>query len=208
MGKIRRVRQKYHLAATKSTPPTDAVAVQETELSIPEAPVTVSDDIFSGIDILFNNLKKTLKDSDTRSVISNKTTKSTFSGATISKKDKRKLRHELFLKKLEVAYCDRKKDGKKKNKQNKPKKDVKAQIDKLPALDLNLDMDLESVKKKDKQRQVKVRGIPKAKHRKKSLLQDIAALKNLLSDPEFKLDAVQAASSRVQEKVHKELENE
>lgn len=100
MGKQRRERQKYHLSRTKST--NDAVATatespesnekpsQETSTFLP-----VPENLFAGIDISIDNLKQSLKDSDIRSVISKK---SISAGNVISKKEKRKLRHEAFLK--------------------------------------------------------------------------------------------------------------
>jgi hypothetical protein len=55
----------------------------------------VPENLFAGIDISVDNLKQSLEDSDIRSVISKK---SFSAGNVISKKEKRKLRHETFLK--------------------------------------------------------------------------------------------------------------
>lgn len=100
MGKHRRERQKYHLSRMKST--NDAVATgtescesNEKPLQEPSTLLPVPEDLFAGINISIDNLKRSLKDSDSRSVISKK---SLSAGNVISKKEKRKLRHEAFLK--------------------------------------------------------------------------------------------------------------
>jgi hypothetical protein len=74
-----------------------------TVLAVPENP-------FAGIDISVDNFKQYLEGSDVRSVISKK---SLCAGSVISKKVKKKLRHEAFLRKLEAVYQQRQRYGKK-----------------------------------------------------------------------------------------------
>ncbi|KAJ9583300.1 hypothetical protein L9F63_022354, partial [Diploptera punctata] len=192
MGKIRRERHKYHVSAAGSkTQNCDTAIVGDVETS-PRSQLTVPDNPFAGIDISFEDLNKTLKDSDTRSVISLKST--TSKAPVISKKEKRKQRHETFLKKLQAAYQTRKEKGKK---VLKLVKNTKPLSDNLPLLDLNLG----TTEKKDKVRQVKHRSIPKAKKRKKNMMQDIALFKNLLSELQEHENPEDVVMSRVQKQV-------
>jgi hypothetical protein len=99
MGKLRRERQKYHLLKVKSANDASAAATENYDTSKKQSPETltllsVPENPFAGIDICVDNLKQSLKDSDVRSVISKK---SLCAGSVISKKEKRKLRHEAFL---------------------------------------------------------------------------------------------------------------
>jgi hypothetical protein len=100
MGKLRRERHKYHLLKVKSSNDASAAAVENNESSKGQSPepstlLPVPENLFSGVDISFDNLKQSLKDCDVKSVISRK---SLSEGGVMSKKEKRKLRHEAFLK--------------------------------------------------------------------------------------------------------------
>jgi endo-beta-N-acetylglucosaminidase D len=100
MGKLRRERQKYHLLGVKSTNDASANVTENDEASKKQLQETstvlsVPENLFAGIDISPDNLKQSVKDPDIRSVISKK---SLSAGSVISKKEKRKLRHEAFLK--------------------------------------------------------------------------------------------------------------
>jgi hypothetical protein len=100
MGKLRRERHKYHLLRVKSTNDASATATENKESSEGQSPETstllpVPENLFAGVDISLDNLKQSLKDPDVRSVISKK---SLSAGSVKSKKEKKKLRHEAFLK--------------------------------------------------------------------------------------------------------------
>jgi hypothetical protein len=100
MGKQRRERQKYHLSKVKSRNDAVTTATENCESNEKPSPETstllpVPENLFAGIDISLDNLKQSLNDSDIRSVISKK---SLSAGNVISKKEKKKLRHEAFLK--------------------------------------------------------------------------------------------------------------
>lgn len=189
MGKVRRERHKYHLTTTTKTQTCDTSPVKNVEIS--QRTITVPDNPFAGIDISVDALNKTLTDCDARSVIS---TKSTTRAPIVTKKEKQKLRHEAFLKKLQAAYHTRNKKGKKVLKLTK---DTNISSDKLPLLELKLG----NKDKKDKARQVKHRSIPKAKKRKKNMMQDITLFKNLLAELAEEENAEEIVSSRVQETV-------
>jgi hypothetical protein len=98
MGKLRRERQKYHLLKVKSANDASATATENYDTSKKQSSETstllcVPENPFAGIDICVDNLKQTLKDSDVRSVISKKS----ICAGSVSKKKKKKLRHEAFL---------------------------------------------------------------------------------------------------------------
>jgi hypothetical protein len=99
MGKLRRERQKYHLSKVKSANDASATAPENYGTSKKHSPeivtlLSVPENPFAGIDISVDNLKQSLKDSDVRSVTSKK---SLCAGSVISKKEKKRLRHEAFL---------------------------------------------------------------------------------------------------------------
>jgi hypothetical protein len=99
MGKQRRERQKYHLPRMKSTKDAVAAATQNCESEEKPSPqastlLPVPENLFAGIDISVDNLKQSLKDSDIISVVSSR---SHHARNVLSKKEKRKLRHEAFL---------------------------------------------------------------------------------------------------------------
>jgi hypothetical protein len=99
MGTLRRERQKYHLLKVNSSNYASATATENYDTILKQPPehltvVSVPENPFAGIDISVDNLKQSLKGSDVRSVISKK---SLCAGSVISKKEKKKLRHDAFL---------------------------------------------------------------------------------------------------------------
>ena len=66
MGKVRRLRQKYHLACQKSEPepkPTPIVPVVHSEPGQPVVPIRLSDksNLFAGVTISLSDLKQSLQ---------------------------------------------------------------------------------------------------------------------------------------------------
>lgn len=217
MGKQRRERQKYHLSRMKSNnavaTATDSCESNEKQSQKTSTFLPVPENLFAGIDISVDNLKQSLEDSDIRSVISKK---SLSAGNVISKKEKRKLRHEAFLKKLEAAYHVRKDAKKQRKLKTSPlKTEAQPQSDKFPLLNLSdklppLDLNIELAQKNsisEKKPVRKQRGIPKAKRRNKVMLQDIALFKQLLANDEYKADPVTSISSHIHTKVCEEVMN-
>ncbi|XP_069698769.1 uncharacterized protein [Periplaneta americana] len=196
MGKVRRQRQKYHLPRTDA-PAASNDSVQNEEQS-PEIPteLIVPENVFAGIDISLDNLKQSLKDCDVRSVVSQKILPA---GNTISKKEKRRLRHELFVKKLDAAYQAKKRSIRRYKKMKKPAENKSFVDDKLPPLDTCLKESDENPKKK--KRETKVKGIAKAKHRNKALLQDVELFKKLLEDNTVQADPVASVSALVKSRI-------
>lgn len=106
MGKVRRQRQKFHLAA-KSKSTNDLTEISDNSLqdnsnlnATDSDLFKSSDNIFSGINIKHENLFKNLpQDFDVRSVVSSKSRKELKEEEQhLKKKEKLKLRRERFLK--------------------------------------------------------------------------------------------------------------
>ncbi|KDR11159.1 uncharacterized protein LOC110837334 [Zootermopsis nevadensis] len=219
MGKLRRERHKYHLSRAKSTNGASVTPTENNEASKGESPessalLPVPENLFAGVDISFDSLKQSLKDPDVRSVISKK---SLSGGSLKSKKEKKKLRHEVFLKKLQATYEIRK-SGKKRRRSNKSPREVENAArsdklpsrhlsDKLPSLDLNIELAQKTSSSKEKSA-AKHRSIPKAKRRNNVMLQDISLFKRLLANDGFKADPVTSVSSHVRSKVYEEFMSE
>lgn len=101
MGKIKKLRQKYHLSLKKSK---SLSSLQENidnngDLNLTKKLFQSSENIFSAININYDDLTKTLpKDYDVRSIISTKSRKELKEEERhLKKKDRQKLRHERFL---------------------------------------------------------------------------------------------------------------
>lgn len=106
MGKVRRVRQKLHLAAPKESKSNE---IQETAvpsqvsgksplLKTEEELSIVPDNLFKGIDINFEELNKKLIEDDRVSVQSvAKLCKYDNNGKLLTKKEKQKIKHDLFM---------------------------------------------------------------------------------------------------------------
>lgn len=101
MGKVRKLRQKYHISLKKSKSASNLPeeVSKGDELASKKNLFKSTDNIFAGIDINFDSLTKTLpKDFDTRSLISTKSRKELKEEERhMKKKDKLKLRHQRFL---------------------------------------------------------------------------------------------------------------
>ncbi|BES98187.1 Hypothetical protein NTJ_11002 [Nesidiocoris tenuis] len=191
MGKVRRVRAKYHLAAVK--PHTEKVDRSQADVS---DSMSVSDKassvgkvshksktkggIFSGLDIAIDNLNTCLTD-DTKSVHSLAKTfrsmKNSLGGRSLKKDDKRKLRHDLFLSKIDAFY-------KNKEQMKKKGKDVtiKDLDEALPKVDMLFHKSEASAKpvKGAKPISTKQKGIKKAKQRQKQFEQNFEAFKTVM----------------------------
>ncbi|CAF0947871.1 unnamed protein product [Didymodactylos carnosus] len=90
MGKIRRERTKIHYTAPKTLDLQNDEQIDEP----------------NQVDVIEEELEHNSNDFDKRSVISNKTLKSLVA----KKKDKQKLKHELFMKRLDTAYTAKKQE--------------------------------------------------------------------------------------------------
>lgn len=111
MGKIRRVRQKLHQSSVKSIDNNlqrdEAVEVTAREEELigkspmfksPEEFAAIPDNVFAGIDINFDSLRKKLTEDDRVSVKSiAKSCKYDSKGKLLTKKEKQKIKHDLWM---------------------------------------------------------------------------------------------------------------
>lgn len=112
MGKVKRTRQKFHQAALKdnnndklSDSHVDSVSEQligkSPLLKTPEELAQIPDNLFEGIDINFDSLNKKLIEDDKISVGSIvKTCKYDSKGKLLKKKERLKLKHDLFMRSM------------------------------------------------------------------------------------------------------------
>lgn len=105
MGKVKRERQKYHLSRAKSM--NDLTAIEPRVSSLPDdeelnrslPQVTVSADLFAGLEIPIG-VNRSLPD-DARSMVS---TKSSFKDRNLTKKQKRDMRHDAFMRSKRLVF--------------------------------------------------------------------------------------------------------
>ncbi|KAF2883148.1 hypothetical protein ILUMI_23016 [Ignelater luminosus] len=199
MGKQRRQRQKLHLPAKDKSEVNDD-QLEEGMDTLPSQPILMqpSENLFAGIDINFDHLKKDLLD-DVRSVKSFKSLKSEVGGnKAMLKKDKIKLRRNMLLKKIDLLH-----EVKLKNKQRKKRKnisiigDTNPLHDALPSLESLLKEKSTRVDNKKEDGSKKRKGIEKARKRKKQLVQGVQMMKNVLNNKNFQKDPLKMISQQV-----------
>ncbi|XP_026479994.1 ribosome biogenesis protein slx9 [Ctenocephalides felis] len=179
MGKVRRLRNKAAKAASNDNPHST---------NLPENASTMS----------YAQLKKSLSDIDTKSVKSFKSLKSEMGiDKQLSKKDKQKLRHDLFLHKIDTTIKSRS-DSRKKNR--KLKKAISGNLvelhDALPSLksllkpkDAPVTKNLNAPKQK---------AIQKTYTRQKQNKADKNLFKRLMDHPEFKKNPQEVIAAHIQ----------
>lgn len=184
MGKQKRSRQKFHNAAVK--PKGDKK--QEDEDATLESMDTAS---MSGRSALTSNVFKNLKidkealvqklpnDWDTKSAI----TSTSLKGLQLKKKDRKKLRHELLVQKLDAVEAAKKAAKEKKKKQSTPVVgDIGLLGEALPTLDMLIKSDEHKKKESNKE---KPRSIPKEKKRQKQMMKDIELFRQVYTHPSY-----------------------
>ncbi|KAF0314036.1 Protein FAM207A [Amphibalanus amphitrite] len=216
MGKARRARQKLHLPASgvPRRPEPDAEAVPETvPVAGPPPPSGASP--FAGLQIPPEALRQRLPDFDARSVRSEtarsvRSTKSTVRGqAAMKKKDKRKVRREAFMQKLDsVMESLRSARAAKRRRATAVVGDMRPLADALPDPVL-LEKERAAKKAAAQQRRQpsqKRRGMPKQKALHKQYLSDIAQFQRVLEHPIYQEDPEGIVSEHVQQWVLKDAE--
>lgn len=196
MGKQRRQRQKLHLPAKDKTEPVKTDQAEEGMDTLPPQPILMqpSKNLFAGIDINFDHLKKDLSE-DTRSLKSFKSLKSEAGGnKTMLKKDKIQLRRKLLLRKItfgnEVTV---KKQVRKKRKSVAIIGDTNPLHDALSSLlkeKTSVNVKRENINKKR-------RGIENARKRTKQLMQGIQMMKRVLNNKNFQKDPLEMISQQI-----------
>ncbi|XP_060074783.1 uncharacterized protein LOC132554489 [Ylistrum balloti] len=200
MGKMRKNRQKFHAGAKKNSDSKVEIVDMETDMKVPPPTMPQEDDnIFKGLKINKDTLKQELPDFDTRSTITSKSLK----GLNIKKKDKQKLRHERWMKKLS-SIDKAKKDAKakKKRQQTPVVGDIGILGEALPTLDLLLkgSTGLKSSDNKETTR----KSVPKEKQRRKQMLNDISLFKQVLAHSSYKENPTDTIKEHLQNKLLQE----
>lgn len=195
MGKTKRQRQKLHLSAVKKPEVNNEPAV-DSKISHPSPLLRIEGDIFKDIDFSIDTLATRIDD-DCRSVKSFKSVKSVFTddnNKIMPKKDKLKLRREIFLKKMDSLYQLKKGNGKKKLKKQPVVLSEGAQLlkDSLPSL-----QSLLHTADSKKVKPTKQKGIQKAKKRKNEMIKEIKLYKKALSDERFKTNSLAAIAEHI-----------
>jgi len=198
MGKIKN-KQRLHAKAAKCV---KNAAKQEhsedVEMDLPSvsrAGSVAGGTMFSGMDIDIEKLEGQLPDlDDARSVVTSKS----FRGLNISKKDKRKVKHDFFMKKIDgiqTAAAELKK--KKKREKTVITGDLMGLQDTLPTLELLM----KTTKHSHTHNVPKERSTNKTKKRQKDMLSDINLFKQVLNHPAYQSNPTSAISEHLQNKL-------
>ncbi|KAL3858950.1 hypothetical protein ACJMK2_009196 [Sinanodonta woodiana] len=213
MGKAKKNRTKMHVTAPK--PRDDKVMDQAMDkVEIVDQALTEGETMFSLAqpfklpENLFKNVKigkealqlQKLPDFDAKSTITNKSLK----GLQLRKKDKRKLRHELWNQKVNAIQEAKKKEKEKKQRQKTPVVgDIGSLVEALPTLELLMKGSPVSANK-ESERNRKPKGIDKEKKRKQQALQDISLFQQVLKHPAFQ----ENPTATITEHLHNKLKQE
>lgn len=216
MGKVKHSRQKLQAPAAKSeVKQSDNGSSEEMEVakdntdrlsvkklgSVAGSKAT-SKNPFKGMKITTELLKQNLPDFDARSAITSKTLR----GMNIKKKDKQRLRHELWMEKVDSIQTARKK-RKEKRKQEKTVVvgDMSAMGDALPTLELLLKNTSAATLAREKQEQ-KPKAVVKEKQRQKQMLDDITLFRQVLDHPSYKDNPAGTIAEHLRNKLKQEEE--
>lgn len=203
MGKVKRGRLKAHIAAVKKKKdetPNQNVEIVDMESDQVTMETPFKSNLFEGIDMTKFNITQKLPDLDARSAITSKSLKE----LKLKKKEKQKLRHELWMKKLDAIEAAKKEAKTRKKKQRTPiVGDIGALADTLPTLDLLLKKD--TGPKHHREEEVKAKGIQKEKKRKKQMMSDISIFQQVLKHPAFKDNPTATITEHLQNKFDKDM---
>ncbi|XP_022326059.2 ribosome biogenesis protein SLX9 homolog [Crassostrea virginica] len=199
MGKQKRSRQKYHNAAvkpqnSKSKGKEDEAAMEGLETASISGKSALASNVFKNLKIDKEDLVQKLpNDWDTKSAI----TSTSLKGLHLKKKDRKKLRHELLVQKLDAVEAARKAAKDKKRKQETPVVgDIGLLGEALPTLDMLLKSDQHKKKECNKE---KARSIPKEKRRQKQMMKDIELFGQVYNHPSY--------TSNPRGTIHEHLQN-
>ncbi|KAG0714815.1 Protein FAM207A [Chionoecetes opilio] len=203
MGKVRKLRQKYHASLVKERAAKSSTGQNTTSIAprlVPQVEGAAGDqtnrnNIFAGLQIKLQTVPEvTTKcvDSDSLSVVS---------GGQQSQVDtkigKRKRRREDLLKKIDVVRAgQRAEKDRKKREKTVVTGDMNPLLDALPSL-----TELMAANTKDSTKPKKPRGTPKLKVVKKEILSDIQMFTSIHRDPQFSRDPFRAVALAVENRV-------
>ncbi|CAH1249738.1 FAM207A [Branchiostoma lanceolatum] len=214
MGKIKRVRQKYHTAAVKlgsegegklENPP------QTTKLpSLPlpaGTPVFPTSGLFDGADLTDPlaplSVAPVSVEQDRQSIVSGRSIR-TEGGTRISKKDKRKMRHDVFLQKLEAAHTAKKRAKEtKRRQQTAVVGDMQPLKDALPQLTAFLEQQQGGAAAAQEEKKEKG-GSLKPKERKRIEQEELSRFQQILQHPQYRQRPVSTIMEHLRNKLSKE----
>ncbi|XP_064118119.1 ribosome biogenesis protein SLX9 homolog [Macrobrachium nipponense] len=207
MGKIKRIRQKYHATLKKengkeSQPTIQASSEQQLKpvIETTDAVSSQSDNLFSGIKIRLEDIKnssETLAHDDfDKMSISSALVGKQHEG--VSKKERRKQRREELLKTIDtVRACEREAKERKKREKTAIVGDVHPLLNALPSLEEVLAVSYQNKRPVSN----KVRSTKKQKKATEEMMADIQMFVAVNKDQEFIKDPFAAASKAVQNRV-------
>ncbi|CAN7937081.1 unnamed protein product [Ixodes hexagonus] len=193
MGKVKTKRFKCHRAATRATEKNrkesqDAVMDEEVH---PQAQALKLSGLFDDVVIDPAKLSVKLDLNDNISVVSSK-----FDSRHVPKKEKRKMRHDAFMKKLETAKVTKK--TQKRHKKLATSLNMGLLADALPTLER---MSLKSGKLKEKPRASR-----SFRANQKLMLQDMKHMEKVAKHPHFQADPMEAVLNHLRHTVQAEAE--
>lgn len=201
MGKMKRQRQKFHTSISSKNDAKSDSLQNNLDLSHISPLLRIEDDIFKGLDININNIHTSLLDDDGRSVKSFKSVKSEFGSKILPKKQKLKLRRELFLRKIGNVNQLQKNIL---NRETQGTKDINNPLgDALPSLKSLLQTASEANRKLG-DTSSKIKGIQKANKRRREMINGVNLYKKVLSNEKFKEDAMAAIAEHIKATVNQQ----
>uniref|UniRef100_A0A0V0G793 Uncharacterized protein n=1 Tax=Triatoma dimidiata TaxID=72491 RepID=A0A0V0G793_TRIDM len=213
MGKVRRKRTQYHFSSDKKDEETTNNNNQlDNDGGVSGFNIDVPEDVFKDIKIDVDEVNQNLNEDDSRSIKtvrsiskSVKSFKKSLGDIHLKKADKRTLRRNLFLKKIQLSQANLNR-GKKNGKEKLPDLYSISEIDKLlPKVDMVFHNPKVSNEKQSSQITTpKIRGISKAKDRKKAMINNMDGYKKLLNDTNFKSNLMDVVTNIIQQKVFNE----
>ncbi|XP_067686117.1 ribosome biogenesis protein SLX9 homolog [Haliotis asinina] len=211
MGKVKRQRSKLHNTPIKPKKEEKTSVVDKTKPNVTKGSskdavlprnMSMSDNIFGSLKIDNKALAQKLPDFDARSTVTSKT----FKGLNLKKKDKRKIRHEVFMQKIDAVKAAKQKAKDKKKREKTPiVGDMSVMEEALPTLELLMKEGSRSNRQSNPE---KVRGVAKERKRRKQMLSDMNIFKQVLEHPAFIENPTGTIVEHLQNKLKQEDEEE
>ncbi|XP_042211364.1 protein FAM207A-like [Homarus americanus] len=214
MGKIRRLRQKYHASLSKDGKDQESnglASAPRIPQLVPVVKKTTTDGVgssgnmFAGLQIKLGEAESTpptgsMDVSDTMSTIS-----SGRRDRSGSKKERRKQRHEEFMQKIDVVRASsRAEKERKKREKTAVVGDMHPLLNALPSLE---ELFASSNKNKDSQIIKEVKGTKKQKEAQKDFMSDMQTFMTIQQDPIYRNDPFGAVCKGVENRVLNEQED-
>ncbi|XP_072034356.1 ribosome biogenesis protein SLX9 homolog [Amphiura filiformis] len=211
MGKIRRQRQKFHLLAKRKQNTNNESSKNEGTLPVPYNVIFPTEALFSSEDTSnLNFLGQKLPEAQEDDRMTYISKKSVHEEGQLKKKDRKKIRHERWLQKIEtIKQAKKTKQAAQQRSQVAIVGDLHPLSQALPELSQVLRLgdskkqqpQIRSQKKKKKQTM-------KTNDRKKLLIQEQANFKQVMSHSKFKVNPLATINEHLRNKMQKEQAEE